>query len=149
MQSPNSRHGVACATLNLGDCYFRNKKFLKGSCGSVAIQHGLRAVLYHGAYPPVGPKRSVLMVGGSCPSWTRSLEAFSTKGVGPQTKILGSCSGVNDASASIALSILRWYPAQPLGWSRVSVWTTRKLESRRAIASSSSRYMTSSWLLVE
>ena len=39
--------------------------------------------------PPVGPKRSVLMRCGSCPSSTSAAATASTNGVGPQTKTCG------------------------------------------------------------
>jgi hypothetical protein len=40
---------------------------------------------YARTYPPVGPKRSVLIRAGSCPSRTSPPDTCSTKPVGPQT----------------------------------------------------------------
>src|SRR5262245_12218582 len=108
---------VACRALNLCGRYLGYEDLLKETCGN------------HDAYSPVGPKRSVLIVRGSCPSSTRSLEAVSTKGVGPQRKTFGFCPGEKQASASSDLSILRRWPTHPLGCLRVSVLTTRKAGS--------------------
>src|SRR5262249_35990345 len=82
---------VACRALKLGCRYLKSEDFLKETRGRIAVEHGGRVVLSHHAYPPEGPKRSVLIVTGSYPRSTRSLDTFSTKGVGPQTKIFGFC----------------------------------------------------------
>src|ERR1700757_4581454 len=111
--------------LDLRGRYLRNEKFLKETCGSITVQHKVRDVFSHGAYTPEGPKRSVLIVKGSCPSSTRNLETSSTRGVDPQTKIFGFCSGGKHSSPSSALSILRRGPLHPSGWLRVNVLTTR------------------------
>src|SRR5690349_4238452 len=97
---------AAGRALNLCGRDLKNEDFLKKTCGGVAIQNNVRSILRHGAYPPEGPKRSVLMVRGLCPSSTRSLETSSTKGVGPQTKIFGFRSGGGHASASSVVWIL-------------------------------------------
>lgn len=86
-------YGTACLALRSGDGYIASKKFLKKSYGGIAFQHEIGDVVSHGACPPEGPKRSVLIVSGSCPSSTRNLETSSTKEVDPQTKISGFCSG--------------------------------------------------------
>src|ERR1700745_533970 len=130
---------AACVTLRLCDSYITSEEFLKKSRGSIALEFEVRDVVSHGVYPPEGPKRSVLIVRGSYPSSTRNLETSSTKGVDPQTKILGPCSGGKHSSASSALSILPRRPIHPSGCLRVNLLTIRKLESRRAIASSSAR----------
>src|SRR5262249_31501816 len=58
---------VACRALKLRCRYLKSEDFLKETCGSIAVEHGGRVVLSHRAYPPEGPKRSVLIVTGSCP----------------------------------------------------------------------------------
>ena len=83
-------YGTACLALR---GYIASKKFLKKSYGGIAFLHEIGDVVSHGACPPEGPKRSVLIVSGSCPSSTRNLETSSTKEVDPQTKIFGFCSG--------------------------------------------------------
>jgi hypothetical protein len=112
-KEPTAAGRAACLALNLCGRYLKNEDLLKKTCGSIAIQNEVRTILSHGTCPPEGPKRSVLIVRGSCPSSTRTLEAVSTKGVGPQTKIFGCCSDGKHASATIALSILRRWPTHP------------------------------------
>src|SRR5262245_33178347 len=97
---------AACLTLNLCGRYLENEDFLKKSCGSIAVQNEVRIIASHDAHPE-GPKRSVLIVRGSCPSSTRSPDAASTREVGPQIKIFGFRPGGKYASASSSLSILR------------------------------------------
>src|SRR5262249_29389462 len=92
-QRAYSFYGTACLALRWCDSYIASKQFLKKSYGSVTFQHEIGDVLSHGPCPPEGPKRSVLIVSGSYPSSTRSLETSCTKGVDPQTKIFGLCSG--------------------------------------------------------
>src|SRR5262249_32115517 len=123
----------------LCDSYIGREKFLKKSYGSITFLREIGHVLSHDACPPEGPKRSVLIVSGSCPSSTRNLETSSTKGVDPQTKIFGFCPGRRQVSASSALSILPRRPIHPSGCLRLNVWTTRKSGTPRAIISSSSR----------
>src|SRR6516164_1638530 len=77
----------SAACLALRSC--ASEKPRKKRYGRVAVQHEIGDVLSHDACPPEGPKRSVLIVSGSCPSSTRNLETSSTKGVDPQTKIFG------------------------------------------------------------
>src|SRR5262249_11325367 len=128
---------IAAACLALRSC--ASEKPRKKRYGRVAVQHEIGDVLSHDACPPEGPKRSVLIVSGSCPSSTRNLETSSTKVVDPQTKIFGFCPGRRQVSASSALSILPRRPIHPSGCLRLNVWTTRKSGSPRAIISSSSR----------
>ncbi len=80
---------AACIALNLCGRRISNEDFVKKTRGSIAIQYEIRAILSHRIYTPEGPKRSVLIVIGSCPSSTRCLETSSTKGVDPQTKVFG------------------------------------------------------------
>jgi hypothetical protein len=63
-QRAYSSSKAACIALNFCSCYLRSEKFLKKSCSRVAIQNEVRAIFRHGAYPPEGPKRSVLMERG-------------------------------------------------------------------------------------
>src|SRR5262245_16833178 len=79
------RDMAACSALDLSAGYLRSEDLLEKTCGSIAIQHEVRHFLSHGTCPPEGPKRSVLILRGSCPSSTRNMETSSTKGVGPQT----------------------------------------------------------------
>jgi len=92
-QSAYTFYGTAGLALRSCDGYIASKKFLNKAYGSIAFQREIGDVLSHGACPPEGPKRSVLTVSGSCPSSTRNRETSSTKGVDPQTKIFGLCSG--------------------------------------------------------
>ena len=137
--SPEHLGGGARHALSLCCRRIKNEDFLKHTARGIAIQSEARICISHDTYSPVGPKRSVFMLRGSCPSSTRRLETLSTKGVGPQTKVFGRICGGKDDSARIAPSILRRYPLHPSGWLKVSVSTTRKSRSRRAIASISAR----------
>src|SRR5262245_27675934 len=148
MQRAYGSGKAARIALNLRSRDLENEDFLKKACGSIAIQNAVQVIGAHGVHPE-GPKRSVLILRGSCPRSTRRLAAASTSEVGPQTKIFGARSGGKDASASSSLSILRRWPVHPSGCLRVSVCTTRKWGSPRAIASSSSRSITSPRLLDE
>src|SRR6266568_3017516 len=75
---PNRMRGAATGAGDLGERHFEREDGLQNPCGRIAIQ----LVFHHGS--PVGPKRSVLMRTGSCPSSTRLAAAVSTNGVGPQ-----------------------------------------------------------------
>jgi hypothetical protein len=59
--------------LYLRDGYVRSEYFVKTTGGSIAVQDEVGDVFGH-FYPPVGPKRSVLIAKASCPSSTRTLE---------------------------------------------------------------------------
>src|SRR5262249_10416094 len=131
--------GAACLALRSCDSHIASEKLLKKRYGLVAVQHEIGDVLSHDACPPEGPTLSVLIVSGACPRSSSNLETSSTKGVDPQTKIFGCCSGGKQVSASSALSILPRRPIHPSGCLRLNVWTTRKSGSPRAIISSSSR----------
>src|SRR5262249_21249517 len=84
-QGAHRRHMAACFALNLCTGYLGSEDLLEKTCSGIAVQHAVRHVLGHGTCPPEGPKRSVLIVRGSCSSSTRNLDTSSTKGVGPQT----------------------------------------------------------------
>src|SRR5437016_1980775 len=77
--------------------------------------------LRHPVYPPVGPKRSVLMRAGSWPSSTSAFAVASTKPVGPQTYTSGCSPGGHETSSRSSRSIRRPYPCQPPGCPRVRV----------------------------
>src|SRR5262249_23034521 len=64
MQRADGSLGAAVPAFNLRGCYVQHEKLLKQSCCRIAIQNEVRAVFRHGAYPPEGPKRSVLMERG-------------------------------------------------------------------------------------
>src|SRR5215831_1188105 len=138
-QGADGRGRVAGRALDLRDGGVKHEDLPKKTRRRIGVEHEISAVVGHDAYPPEGPNRSVLMRSGSCPSSTRNRATSSTKGVGPQTKILGFCAGGKHISASSARSILPRRPVQPIGCWRVRVWTTRRPESRRAMASSSWR----------
>jgi hypothetical protein len=132
--SPEHLRGGARHALSLCCRHIKNEDFLKQTARSIAIQNEARICISHDTYAPVGPKRSVFMLKGSCPSPTRRLETLSTKGVGPQIKVFGRICGGKDDSARMAPSILRRYPLHPSGCLEVSVSTTRKSRLSRAIA---------------
>lgn len=96
---------AARIALDLRSRDLANEDFLEKARGSIAIENAA-PIISHSIHPE-GPKRSVLIVRGSCPSSTRRLDAASTSEVGPQTKIFGCCAGGKDASSSSSLSILR------------------------------------------
>src|SRR4029450_2414185 len=75
---------------------------------------------FHG-HPPVGPKRSVLMVCGSLPSCTSSSATCSTKPVGPQTNTRSWPARSAPSSRSISASTRPDHPVHPGGCCRVSV----------------------------
>jgi hypothetical protein len=61
MQRSNGSGRAACLALNLRGRYFKNEDLLKETCGRIAIQNEVCAILSHGVYPSEGPKRSVLI----------------------------------------------------------------------------------------
>src|SRR5262249_62138715 len=97
---------AAGLALNLRARYLKDEDFLKKTRGSIAVENESRVIASHDAHPE-GPKRSVLIAAGLCPSCTRNVDAASTRDVGPQTKIFGFCPGGKHASASNSLSIRR------------------------------------------
>src|SRR5262245_22755855 len=97
---------AAGLALNLRARYLKDEDFLKKTRGSIAVENESRVIASHDAHPE-GPKRSVLIATGLCPSSTRNVDAASTRDVGPQTKIFGFCPGGKHASASNSLSIRR------------------------------------------
>src|SRR5262245_3234548 len=99
--------GAAGRALDLRARCIKNEYFVKKARGGISIQNEACVSVSHGSYAPEGPKRSVFIARGSCPSSTRIFDAFSTKGVGPQTNVLGRSSGAKCDSATRALSILR------------------------------------------
>jgi hypothetical protein len=63
-QSADRSGGAAPRALNLRRRNFRNEDFLQQTCRSIAVQDKVRVSLCHGAFPPEGPKRSILIVRG-------------------------------------------------------------------------------------
>src|SRR5262249_9667285 len=84
---------AACLALRVCERHITGEKLLNKSCATITVQHEVGDVISHGTCPPEGPKRSVLIVRGSCPSSTRKFATSSTKGVDPQIKIVGFCCG--------------------------------------------------------
>src|SRR5262245_50001616 len=93
-QRPNSTCRAAARTGGLYTGHFKGEDLLQETTDSIAIQF----VFHHAS--PVGPKRSVLMRAGICPSTTRAVAAVSTNGVGPQTNMSGCCSGDQTTSCN-------------------------------------------------
>ena len=106
-QRPHRSDRAARVALNMRGRHVSNKDLPKSACGSIAVKNEVQIVPCDWLYPPVGPNRSVLIVGASCPSSIRKLETTSTKQVGPQTYVFGFRSGGKRSAANIDLSILR------------------------------------------
>src|SRR5262249_3052381 len=101
----------------------------------------IHGVLVHDQ-PPLGPKRSVLMLCGSCPSCTSRSATCSTNPVGPQTNTRSWPARSAPRSRSISAFTRPDHPLQPGGCRRVSVYRTVTPSS--SSTASSSRYNTSS-----